>query len=111
MSGLDEQFYRCGCNRSYGWFVRDRTDKVLGWLLSSNSPKYERKKARGIALVHLNNGMADIWFDKYRERIFYFNCRACGAILRNEGGINRLISFIKRNWDDRTVRGSKRRKR
>jgi len=108
MSGLDEQFYRCGCDRSYGWFIRDRNDRLVVWLLSPKSPRREIKRAKGIALVHLNNRMDYIWFEKYRERIYYFNWRGCGAILRDEEGIDRLIKFIKRNWDDRTVRGSKR---
>ena len=108
MSGLDEQFYRCACDRSHSWFIRNQANHVVGWLLGPNSPRREKKRAMGVSLVHLSNGMDNIWFEEYRERIFYFNCRVCGKILRDEEGINRLIKFIKRNWDDRTVRGSKR---
>jgi len=108
MSGLDEQFYRCECNRLYGWFIRDGSNHIVGRLLSPNSPRREKQRAMGVSLVHLSNGMDDIRFEKYREKISYFNCRGCGEILRNEEGINRLIKFIKCHWDDRTVRGSTR---
>jgi len=105
MSGIDEQFYRCGCNRSYGWFVRDQNGRLLGWLLSPKSPKREVKRVKGIGLIHLySRKMDSIQSDGYRERISYFNCRVCGEILREERGINRLINFIKCNWDERTVK-------
>jgi len=104
MSGLDEQFYRCGCGRSYGWFVKDRNGRLIGWLLDPKSPRREIKRAKGIALVHLPSNMNNVRFEEYKGIITYFRCRICGIILRELDGIYKLINFIRRNWDGKTVR-------
>jgi len=104
MSGIDEQFYRCACDRSHSWFIRDRDNNVIGWLLNPDSPKREIKKIMGIGVVHLHDRVGNIRFDEYERRIYYFNCRVCGATLPDKEEINGLIGFIRRNWNDRTIR-------
>jgi len=104
MSGLDEQFYPCPCGRSYGWFIKASRSKMLGWLVNPTSKRCKEKREAGINVVHLYDGMYDVRLDVYVKRIRLFKCRICERIIEKGAGMDRLIDFIRRNWDERTVR-------
>lgn len=104
MSGIDEQFYPCPCGGIYGWYIKAGTLIMLGWLLDPKSNRREEKRANGINLIHLYDGMQNIEIDAYINQIRFFKCRVCGKIIRRGVGMDRLISFIRHNWNERTVR-------
>jgi len=107
MSGMDEQFYPCPCGKSYGWFIKTGTYRMHGWLLDPKSSRRERKRENGINVVHLYEGLQDMKFKDYINRIRFFKCRVCDKTIRKGAGVDRLINFIRRNWDERTVRRSR----
>jgi len=104
MSGLDEQFYQCPCGKSYGWFIKASRSRMLGWLVDPTSKRCKEKREVGINVVHLYDGLYDIKLDDYIGRIRFFKCRACERTIKEGAGVDRLIDFIRRNWDERTVR-------
>ena len=104
MSGIDEQFYPCPCGDTYGWYIKGDSSTMLGWLLNPKSGRCEEKRANGINLLHLYDNLQDVKLHTYIRRIRFFKCRVCERTIRKGAGVNRLIAFIKRNWDERTVR-------
>lgn len=108
MSGMDEQFYSCDCGRSFGWFVKGRDGRLIGFLLDPKSPRYETKRGENVGLALFTTNIDTPWFEEYKGMITYFRCRMCGKILKEKEEMDRLISFIERNWKDRMVRGNRR---